>query len=28
VFAAVDEAGFKDFLQDRDQGGYEKREPL
>jgi virulence-associated protein VagC len=28
VFVAVDEAGFKDFLQDRDQGGYEKREPL
>jgi antitoxin VapB len=28
IFAACDEAGFEGFLQDRDQGEYEKREPL
>jgi virulence-associated protein VagC len=28
IFAAVDEAGFEDFLLDRDQGEAEKREPL
>ena len=28
IFAIVDEAGFADFLGDRDQGEYEKREPL
>lgn len=28
IFAAVDEAGFEDFLRDRDQGEYEKREHL
>ena len=28
IFAAVDEAGFDDFLRDRDQGAYERREHL
>ncbi|HET8638232.1 MAG TPA: hypothetical protein VFL96_15385 [Acidobacteriaceae bacterium] len=28
IFAAVDEAGFEDFLRDRDQGEYEHREHL
>lgn len=28
IFAAVDQVGFKDFLSDREQGKYEKREPL
>ncbi|MGH9586745.1 MAG: antitoxin [Acidobacteriaceae bacterium] len=28
IFAAVDEAGFEDFLQDRDQGEYENRKHL
>jgi hypothetical protein len=28
IFAAVDEAGFQEFLQDRDQGEYEAREGL
>lgn len=28
IFAAVDAAGFDSFLQDRDQGEYEDREPL
>jgi antitoxin VapB len=28
IFAAVDKAGFAGFLEDRDQGEYEKREPL
>ena len=28
IFAAVDEAGFQEFLQDRDQGEYEAREEL
>jgi hypothetical protein len=28
IFAACDQAGFEDFLQARDQGEYEKREPL
>lgn len=28
IFAAVDEAGFEDFLRGRDQGEYEKREHL
>jgi len=28
IFAAVDEAGFEDFLRDRDQGEYESREHL
>lgn len=28
IFAAVDKAGFENFLEARDQGEYEKREPL
>jgi antitoxin VapB len=28
VFAALDEAGFEEFLEDRNQGEYDKREPL
>jgi antitoxin VapB len=28
IFAAVDEAGFEDFLRDREQGEYEHREHL
>lgn len=28
IFAACDAAGFEGFLEDRDQGEYEKREPL
>lgn len=28
IFAAVDKAGFEDFLRDRDQGEYERREHL
>jgi hypothetical protein len=28
IFAAVDEAGFQEFLQDREQGEYEEREGL
>lgn len=28
IFAALDAAGFRNFLQDRDQGEYEEREPL
>lgn len=28
IFTAVDQAGFEDFLRDRDQGEYENREHL
>ena len=28
IFADVDEAGFEDFLRDRDQGEYENRKHL
>lgn len=28
IFAALDEVGFDDFLKERNQGKYSKREPL